>query len=86
MAIFFRRAEANRHPPSLRAADLFPVAAAARHGSFLLEDDWMRDFDLAQLRLPDRCSDADVAEAAAARRLAVSPGSACFPASRPGPT
>jgi len=62
------------------------LAAVARHGSFLLEDDWMRDFDLAQLRLPDRCSDADVAEAAAARRLAVSPGSACFPASRPGPT
>jgi DNA-binding transcriptional MocR family regulator len=36
------------------------------------------------LRLPDRCSDADVAEAAAARRLAVSPGRSCYPGEPPG--
>lgn len=37
------------------------------------------------LRLPDRFSDADVATAAASRRLAVSPGRACFPGEPPGP-
>jgi DNA-binding transcriptional MocR family regulator len=36
------------------------------------------------LRLPDRFSDADVTAAAAARRLAVSPGQACFPGEPPG--
>ena len=36
------------------------------------------------LRLPDGSSDADVAEAAAARRLAVGPGRACFPGEPPG--
>jgi DNA-binding transcriptional MocR family regulator len=36
------------------------------------------------LRLPEAFSDADVAEAAAARRLAVSPGRACFPGEPPG--
>ncbi len=36
------------------------------------------------LRLPDRLSDADVADAAAARRLAVSPGRACYPGEPPG--
>jgi DNA-binding transcriptional MocR family regulator len=36
------------------------------------------------LRLPDRFSDADVAEAAAARRLAVIPGRSCYPGEPPG--
>jgi DNA-binding transcriptional MocR family regulator len=36
------------------------------------------------LRLPDRFSDADVADAAAARRLAVSPSRACYPGEPPG--
>ncbi len=37
------------------------------------------------LRLPDRCSDADVAAAATARGLAITPGRASFPAEAPGP-
>jgi len=37
------------------------------------------------LRLPDHCSDADVAAAAAARGLEVSPGRASFPGEPPGP-
>jgi DNA-binding transcriptional MocR family regulator len=37
------------------------------------------------LRLPDRCSDTDVADAAAARGLAVSPGRMSFPGEAPGP-
>jgi DNA-binding transcriptional MocR family regulator len=37
------------------------------------------------LRLPDRCSDADVAEACAARHLAVSPGRAFFAGEPPAP-
>ena len=32
------------------------LAAAARHGAFLLEDDWMRDFDLAQPSPPPLAS------------------------------
>jgi len=36
------------------------------------------------LRLPDRCSDAGVAEACAARGLAVSPGRSCFAGEPPG--
>jgi DNA-binding transcriptional MocR family regulator len=36
------------------------------------------------LRLPDRCSDADVAQACAARGLAVSPGRSCFAGEPPG--
>jgi DNA-binding transcriptional MocR family regulator len=37
------------------------------------------------LRLPDRCSDANVALACAARGLAVSPGRSCFAGEPPGP-
>jgi DNA-binding transcriptional MocR family regulator len=37
------------------------------------------------VRLPDRCSDAEVAQACAARGLAVSPGRACFAGEPPGP-
>ncbi len=37
------------------------------------------------LRLPDGCSDGEVAELAAARGLAVSPGRVSFPAEPPGP-
>jgi len=37
------------------------------------------------LRLPDRCSDTDVAELAAALGLALSPGRASFPSEPPGP-
>jgi DNA-binding transcriptional MocR family regulator len=36
------------------------------------------------LRLPDGISDADVTEAAAASRLAVGAGRACFPGEPPG--
>ena len=36
------------------------------------------------LRLPDRCSDADVTQACAARGLAVSPGRSCFAGEPPG--
>ena len=36
------------------------------------------------LRLPDRCSDADIADACAARGLAVSPGRSCFAGEPPG--
>jgi DNA-binding transcriptional MocR family regulator len=36
------------------------------------------------LRLPDHCSDADVAEACAARGLVVSPGRSCFAGEPPG--
>lgn len=37
------------------------------------------------LRLPDRCADAEVAEACAARHLAVSPGRAFFAGEPPAP-
>ncbi len=37
------------------------------------------------LRLPDRCPDADIAEACAARHLAVSPGRAFFAGEPPAP-
>jgi len=37
------------------------------------------------LRLPDGCNDADVADAAAARGVAVNPGRSSFPSEPPGP-
>jgi DNA-binding transcriptional MocR family regulator len=51
---------ANPHGAVLAAARREPVlAAAARAGAFLLEDDWMRDFDLGAPTLPPLASTDD---------------------------